>query len=379
MSDTRSPHKRYWVELVWLVWIAINVVATVLVPAGTTVPFHNIWLSLAVVYGIRLWPFQKTMWILLGICLVGGFALVAALLRSEQGLDEAAEVPMMAGLFLAMVWFATRWKQAVEQLGRASARERDFVRDASHQLRTPITVARGHIELLRDGALDPQTVEEDMDVVLGELDRLARISDRLLILATADHVRFAARAPVNLGHVVGASVSRWRTTARRDWRLHVRARGSLMGDRERIENALDALIDNAVKATGEGDRITIELRNEKGVAVIEVADSGTGISPDDFDRVFDRFWRASDEAANGGTGLGLAIVKTIAQAHGGTAEVSSNNAGGATFQMRLPGFAPIVGPPVKFDPQPAGQTVTSRSRCDDTIVASADERWARPA
>ena len=362
-----------------MVWIAINVVATVLVPAGTTVPFHNIWLSLAVVYGIRLWPFQKTMWILLGICLVGGFALVAALLRSEQGLDEAAEVPMMAGLFLAMVWFATRWKQAVEQLGRASARERDFVRDASHQLRTPITVARGHIELLRDGALDPQTVEEDMDVVLGELDRLARISDRLLILATADHVRFAARAPVNLGHVVGASVSRWRTTARRDWRLHVRARGSLMGDRERIENALDALIDNAVKATGEGDRITIELRNEKGVAVIEVADSGTGISPDDFDRVFDRFWRASDEAANGGTGLGLAIVKTIAQAHGGTAEVSSNNAGGATFQMRLPGFAPIVGPPVKFDPQPAGQTVTSRSQRDETIVASTEERWARPA
>ena len=196
MSDTPSLRKRYWVEPVWVVWIAINVVATILVPAGTTVPFHNIWLSLAVVYGIRLWPFRRTMWILLGICLVGGFALVAALVRSEQGLDEAAEVPMMAGLFLAMMWFATRWKQAAEQLGRASARERDFVRDASHQLRTPITVARGHIELLRDGALDPQTVEEDMDVVLGELDRLARISDRLLILATADHVRFAARAPV---------------------------------------------------------------------------------------------------------------------------------------------------------------------------------------
>jgi signal transduction histidine kinase len=309
-----------------------------MVPAGTTVPFHFIWLSLALVYGVRLWRLRKTLWILLGICVGSGFALVAALLRSGQGLDEAAEVPMMASLFLAMVWYASRWQLAVEQLARASARERDFVRDASHQLRTPITVARGHAELVRDGELDPQTVEEDMEVILGELDRLARISDRLLILATADHVKFAARAPVNLSRVVAAGVNRWRTTARRDWRLHVEARGSIMGDRERIENALDALIDNAVKATLEGDRIAIELRNEDGVAVIEVADSGPGVSPEDFDRVFDRFWRATEDVGTSGTGLGLAIVKTIAEAHGGTAEVSSNSAGGATFRMRLPGF-----------------------------------------
>jgi two-component system, OmpR family, sensor kinase len=356
MSDTPSRSKRPWVEPVWLVWIAINVVATILVPAGTTVPFHNIWLSLAVVYGIRLWPVRKTMWILFGICLVGGFALVAALLRSGQGLDEAAEVPMMAGLFVAMVWFATRWQQAVEQLGRASARERDFVRDASHQLRTPITVARGHAELLRD-AFDPQTVEEDIDVILGELDRLARISDRLLILATADRVRFAGRAPVNLSHVVGAAMHRWRTAARRDWRLDVRARGTVMGDRERLENALDALIDNAIKATEDGDRIAVRLRAEGDVAVIEVVDSGTGIAPEDLDRVFDRFWRAEEESGrgSGGTGLGLAIVKTIADAHGGTAEASSNGVGGATFRIRLPGYAPIAWPPAKSAASRAGR------------------------
>ena len=359
MSGIRSRFRWPWVEAVWVVWIAINVVATVLVPAGTTVPFHNIWLSLAVVYGIRLWSDGKTLAILLGICLVGGFALVAALLRSHQGLDEAAEVPMMAGLFLAMMWFATRWKSAVAELARAAARERDFVRDASHQLRTPITVARGHIELLRDGAFDPQSVEDDMDVVLGELDRLARISDRLLILATADRVRFAARSSVNLSHVVGTAVHRWHTTARRDWCLDVGARGSIVGDGERIEEALDALIDNAVKATEEGDRIAIALRADGDVAVIEVADGGPGVAAEDVDRVFDRFWRATEDVARRGTGLGLAIVKTIAEAHGGTAEVSSNGIGGATFRIRLPGFKPAT--PPASDARPAKLAVRSPS------------------
>jgi signal transduction histidine kinase len=368
MSGIRSRLRWPVLELAWSIWIAINVVATIMVPAGTTVPFHNIWLSLAVVYGIRFWPGRKTLAILLGICLISGFALVAALVRSEQGLDEAAEVPMMAGLFLAMMWYATHWKQAVDQLGRASARERDFVRDASHQLRTPITVARGHIELLRDGALDPQTVEEDMDVVLGELDRLARISDRLLILATADHVRFAARASVNLSHVVGVAIHRWRTTARRDWQLRVTARGSIMGDRERIEEALDALIDNAVKATEEGDRIAVELRAEGGAAVIEVADTGAGVSPEDLDRVFDRFWRSTEDAASRGTGLGLAIVKTIAEAHGGTAEVSSGGTGGATFRLRLPGFKPAARPSKDARPVRIAVKSPSASRSPDASV-----------
>jgi signal transduction histidine kinase len=341
MSAIRSLLRHSWVELAWVVWIGINVVATILVPAATTVPFHFIWLSLTVAYGVRLWRLQPTLWILLGICLVSGFALTVALVRAHQGLDETAEVPMMAALFLATVWYASRWKLAADQLARASARERDFVRDASHQLRTPITVARGHVELVRDGALSPETIQEDMDVVLGELDRLSQISDRLLILATADQVRFGARGPVDLGRIVAAAVSRWRTTARRDWQLSIRADGSVQGNSERIETALDALVENAVKATDDGDRISVELRAEGDSAVIAVADSGPGVAAEDAERIFDRFWRASQPTSrrSAGTGLGLAIVKTIAEAHGGIAEMSSNPVGGATFRIRLPGFA----------------------------------------
>jgi signal transduction histidine kinase len=345
MSGTRSPAKDWWIEVAWVAWIAINVTAILFVPSGETIPFHFIWLSLALVYGIRLWSFGTTLWILLGICLVSGVALSEALAHSHQGLDEAAEVPMMGALFLAMVWYAERWKRTNEELSRASARERDFVRDASHQLRTPITVAYGHVELIRDETSDAQTVD-DVDIVLGELDRLARISDRLLILATAEHVGFVARAPVNLGRVVAASARRWRSTVPRDWTVAVRAHGTLLGDEERIEVALDALVENAIKATEPGDRIAVELRADEDCAVIEVSDSGRGIAGQDLERVFDRFWRSSDNGArvNGGTGLGLAMVKAIAEAHGGSAEARVNAEGGATFEMRLCGFVPVLWP-----------------------------------
>jgi signal transduction histidine kinase len=103
-----------------------------------------------------------------------------------SALGELAEVPMMAAMFVAMVWHARRHQGALEALRRSNEREHEFIRDASHQLRTPITVARGHAELVRGGAVDAQSVD-DLEVVIEELDRLSRISDRLLILATAEH------------------------------------------------------------------------------------------------------------------------------------------------------------------------------------------------
>lgn len=349
MSAIPSLLRRHWIELAWSAWIALNVAAIVLVPTGETVPFHFIWLSLAVVYGVRLWKLGATLWILLGICVISGTALTIALIESEHShLDEITEVPMMGMLFLAMVWFASRWKLAAEELRRAAARERDFVRDASHQLRTPITVARGHLELVRSEALNRQTLE-DLDVALGELDRLSRISDSLLFLATADHVQSVARAPVDLSRVVTAAVQRWRGTAPREWALSLGAYGTLLGDEERIEAALDALIENAVKATEAGDRISVDLRARGEFAVIEVGDSGMGLASGDLDRVFNRFWRTGQPTASGnrGTGLGLAIVKAIAEAHGGSVEASRKPDGGATFQMRLRGFVPLLWPMVR--------------------------------
>jgi signal transduction histidine kinase len=126
----------------------------------------------------------------------------------------------------------------------------------------------------------------------------------------------------------------------------------VMGDPERIADALDALIENAVKATRPGDRIAVEVRDEAGTAVIEVADGGRGIAPEDQERVFERFWRGVAYDGTGGTGLGLAIVRSTAEAHGGSADVTSNEAGGATFTIRLPGLMPNVSPVKSTDSRP---------------------------
>jgi signal transduction histidine kinase len=336
MWATASLLRRYWPEILWGFWLVVNTFAIIVTPAET-IPYHNIWLSLAVCYGFRMWSVRTALILLALIAVESGAALVYAI-GPQHRLDEAAEIPMMSMLFLIMVWFAARRHAAVEELQRSSARERDFVRDASHQLRTPITVARGHAELIRDAGDEP--VATDAEIVLGELERLSRISDRLLILASAQETSFVARAPVALADLLDEAARRWEVTSPRAWCVRVETRGTVVADANDIEAALDALIENAVRATGDGDHIDIRLRAEGDVAVIEVSDDGIGIPPQHLDRVFDRFWRgdAPGGRRNGGTGLGLSIVRAIAEGHGGSVAVSLRPMGGTTFRVLLPGF-----------------------------------------
>jgi two-component system, OmpR family, sensor kinase len=329
-----------WPEVVWVVFALANTAVIVMFPSAATVPFHNIWVSLTLLYGFRLWSLGATVPILVAVCLGTGAAMTVTVLTNGLAVGELAEVPMMAAMFVAIVWHAQRHQSALEALHRSTAREHEFIRDASHQLRTPITVARGHAELVRAGTDDPQSVA-DADVVIDELDRLSRISDRLLILATAEH-RSVARSPIDLGPVVEATARRWGPAADRDWRIEIAAPGILSGDAERLGAALDAMIENAIKATGPGDGIAIVLRAEATVAIVEVIDGGVGIPAEHLGRVFDRFWSSphKGQSSPAGTGLGLAAVRAIAEAHDGSAEAVSMPLGGATVRMRLGGFEP---------------------------------------
>jgi signal transduction histidine kinase len=253
-------------------------------------------------------------------------------------------------MFLVMVWHGHRRQAAVserlaalEELQRVSQenlrlleQQRQFLQDASHELGTPITVALGHAELIERAAGD-QAMAADARVVTGELARLRRLTNRLLLLASAGNPDFLQPAPVAVDSVVLDALDRWGPVPRR-WRLGDVAEATVLADRDRLVVALDALLENAVAHTGTGDRIEIGVRLEDGYAVFTVTDSGCGIPESELGRIFGRFARAEPYRSReaGGFGLGLPIVQAIAQAHHGSVRVRSTSGEGATFEMLIP-------------------------------------------
>ncbi|MFL5929169.1 MAG: sensor histidine kinase [Gaiellaceae bacterium] len=336
MSVTASTLRKYWVEIGWAAFAAINFVAMPLAGEWETIPFHFVWVSLTLVYGFRVWRPWPTAGALSAVMLISGGALVGMAARGQVSTAELTEVPLMSAMFVAMVWHARRRQAATEDLHRATERERDFVRDASHELRTPITIARGHTELIRAASGDAQTVA-DADIVLDELSRLERVAERLLLLAAVEHPNFLRRSLVDVDALLAETERRWRASADRDWQISAGAGGLVPADAERLSYALDALIENAVKFTSDGGTIGIRARHEGEEAVIEVRDDGPGIPAELHDRVFERFARDNGRR---GTGLGLPIVKAIAEAHGGAITVDSTFGAGACLRLVLPGFRP---------------------------------------
>jgi signal transduction histidine kinase len=350
VSAIASLARRRWLELLWAAFALANVVVIVVLADWETIPFHFVWVSLTLLYGFRVWSVRATAILLGAVMLVTGSALALAVARADEGFDEVAEVPLMAAMFVAMVWHARRRQAAVEDARRMAAtehllleRQREFVRDASHELRTPITVARGHAELLRAASTDPQAIR-DADVVIDELARLSRLSERLLLLAALEHGELLDRRPIDPNELVAETGRRWRAAADRTWGTRAEAAGVVLADGDRLRDALDALVENAVNATRPGDEITIAGRADAGRLVLEVTDDGAGIAADRMSTLFERFSRvdAPRTRRGGGTGLGLSIVRAIAEAHGGRVEAASAPGGGATFRIVLPGLEPAA-------------------------------------
>jgi signal transduction histidine kinase len=337
MPATASLIERRRPELLWGLFAIANLAVMDVLDEWATVPFHFIWVSLTILYGFRVWSPKATAAVLAGVCLTTGVALARIAWTTGHGVAEMTEVPLMAAMFVAMVWHARRREAAMSEVRAAAEREREFIRDASHLLRTPITVARGHAELLAAMTTDDQG-RRDVDVVVGELARLSRISDRLLVLAAADDPNFTSVREVSLPSLVTATIERWSAAADREWSYEVSPAGTLRADEERLVCALDAVVENAVKHTKLGDRIVVRGRGGDGGAVLEVADEGAGIDPETLPRIFERFARQAHP--DGGTGLGLPIVKAIVEAHGGRIDVASALGRGTTVRLRLPGFSP---------------------------------------
>jgi signal transduction histidine kinase len=344
--------RRRWVELLWVAFAAINIVAMAMSPSWETVPFHFIWVSLTILYGFRVWGLRTTSAVLATVAATSGVIILHDAFVGAQLWGELFEVPLMSAMFLAMVWHARRRQsalQAMERLaaGRAQLLERQerLLHDVSHELRTPVTIARGHLETLRRDAVAPAP---EVTVALDELARIGHIVEGLLLLAKAEQPGFAVASDIDLESFIEEVFVRWSEVAPRAWRLGAVAPGMLRADPHALRIALDALLENAVEHTAISAPIELTARRVPGSVVIDVIDGGPGIPRDALDRIFERFGRAdaSRTRRHGGVGLGLTIVAAIARAHGGRCTVTTSSAG-STFSLVLPGFSPApgVGPP----------------------------------
>jgi signal transduction histidine kinase len=335
--------RRRAIELAWGGFAVANVVAMLLWPSWETIPFHFIWVSLTLVYGFRIWRPVATAAVLAVVAVATGILILIDALGETQPWGELSEVPLMSAMFLAMVWHARRRQDALQAAEREGeeraallAQQECFLHDVSHELRTPVTIARGHLEVL--ARVNGESGQE-VAVALDELERIERILDRLLVLAKTKQPDFVVLRELDLAAFLEDVFIRWSEVAPRQWHLGSLPTGTVLADPEGLRNALDALLENAVKYTQPGDAIDLRAHASGGWAFIEVVDEGCGVPPEALERIFDRFARADSARtrAHGGVGLGLAIADAIVKAHGGRCVIRPL-AAGATFAIELPGF-----------------------------------------
>lgn len=255
---------------------------------------------------------------------------------------EVGRLGLSLNAMLAQIQTAFEARQASED------RLRRFVADASHELRTPLTSIRGYAEMFRRGASDrPEDLATAMRRIEEESSRMGVLVDDLLLLARLDQGRPLERRAVDLARVAADAVHDARAVEpRRPIELDGSGSAVVLGDELRLRQVAANLLANARQHTPPTSAVRVGVRQENGSAVLEVADEGPGMFPEEAAKVFERFYRA-DPSRNrnlGGTGLGLSIVAAVAEAHGGRARVESAPGRGARFWVELP-LAPAA-PPV---------------------------------
>lgn len=244
----------------------------------------------------------------------------------DQGTDD--EVGQLATTFDSML----------DRVESAMTLQRRLLSDVSHQLRTPLTVARGHLEVLERTDLgNAHAVRETVDLVLDELEHMRALVERLLLLGRAMEPGFLAPVPIDLRSFLADLFEAVRVLASREFDLAPVPDVVVLADPAKLRGALLNLVDNAVKATGDGDFIGLAARIEpaSGRLTLAVEDSGPGIPPAQRDAVLDRFARPGARDSDG-SGLGLAIVKAVAEAHGGEVAIEDSSHGGCKISVVLP-------------------------------------------
>jgi signal transduction histidine kinase len=239
---------------------------------------------------------------------------------------------------------ASTFNEMLDRIEEAFRTQKSFIDDASHELRTPITIIRGHLETLES---DPEARARTVALLLDELNRMSRLVEDLLFLARSERPDLLELEVVDVTSLTTEVHAKAAALAERDWVLAETGKGRIVADRQRLTQALVQLAQNASQHTEEGDLIEFGSAVANGTARFWVRDTGPGIAPAEQARIFERFARGRFKGKrSGGAGIGLAIVQAIAKAHRGRVEVDSAPGEGATFGLVIPVDQPKEDPNV---------------------------------
>jgi signal transduction histidine kinase len=257
----------------------------------------------------------------------------------EDGNDDIAEVSRTVN-------------EMLDRLEGSVDVQRQLLDDVRHELKTPITIVRGHLEMM--DSRDSEDVESAREIGIAELDRMTRLVDDIDLLAAVEGDQFQM-GEVDLASLTARVGERVTVISGHRWRIEATGHGTIQGDADRLLQAWLQLADNAAKYTPEGTPIEIGSSIDEAGTRLWVRDHGPGIPPTARHRIFRRFQRGHGSRTAGGSGLGLAIVDAISKAHGGRCVVTDTVGGGATFTVHLP--SPTSGLPA---PVRAGDVVLQR-------------------
>lgn len=239
---------------------------------------------------------------------------------SADGNDEIADLTASVNSML-------------DRLAMSVEAQRQLLDDVRHELKTPITIVRGHLETMNPA--DPDDVVETRDLGIAELDRLSRLVDDIDALADVESGSLSSGV-IDIGALTDRVGELVAAIPEHTWTVEARGRGTFVGDHDRLVQAWLQLADNAAKYTAAGSPIELGSSTDGTVANLWVRDHGPGIPPAARHRVFRRFDRVSTRRGVDGSGLGLSIVDAIAKAHEGTCSVADTPGGGATVTLHIP-------------------------------------------
>jgi signal transduction histidine kinase len=288
----------------------------------------------------------------LAVATLAGWLLAGAAFRPVEAMrrraaaissDSAGERLPVPRARNEMYRLGTTLNDMLDRLDDGLRRERRFVADASHELRTPLALLQTELELALRRRRSREELEATLRLAAGDVDRLARLAEDLLVLATGEDGRLPVRKePVDVPELLRSVAQRFSARAAASRRLvEVDLAGwprgatvTLSADRVRLEHVLGDLVDNALRhGTGQ---VRLEAATDEGSVVLRVRDEGPGFPPDFLPHAFERFSRSEASRTSGGAGLGLAIVEAVAQAHGGVVQAGNDPGGGAVVTLRLP-------------------------------------------